>query len=424
MKRIVLTTFGSYGDVHPYIALSLALKRRGHAPVIATANYYRGKVEQEGIEFRAVAPDLEALGDPVEITRRVYDRRRGPQYIVQELMMPSLPRTFDTLLEATRDANLLLSHPLTYSAPLVAAKLELPWVATVLAPLSFMSEHDPPVLPPAPWLKSLHRRSPALYRLIFRAMKASVRKWTEPVHALARAQALPEPKQDPSFEGQFSPWLNLGLFSPLLAEPQPDWPPNTCITGFPFYDEDAVDPAAMRALDAFLDAGDAPIVFTLGSSAVYVAGDFYRIAIDIARRLGRRALLLTGNVEKNQRLGDLLATVHIAAYAPYSRVLPRAAAVVHQGGIGTLAQAMRAGRPMLVVPFAHDQLDNADRAARLGIGKMILQRKFSIEAGTRALDELLREPRYAEAAARVGRVVQQEDGAEAACLEIERLLRG
>lgn len=423
MSRIVLTTFGSYGDVHPYIALALALARRGHAPAIATSAFYRTKVESAGIEFRAVRPDLSQLGEPADVTHRVYDRRRGAEYLVREALMPFVPQTYDDLFAATTGADLLVTHPLAYTGPLVAAKLGIPWVSTILSPMVFMSVYDPPYLPPAPWLRTVHRMSRLLYRLIFRAMKASVRGWTEPLRALARDRGLPEPQQHPMFEGQFSPHGTLALFSRLLAQPQPDWPPHTTITGFPFYDHDPVDAQTLAALDAFIAAGEPPIVFTLGSSAVYAAHDFYVTAVEIARRLGRRALLLTGAVEENQRLGALPREIFVADYAPHSRVFPRAAAIVHQGGIGTLAQAMRAGQPMLVVPFSHDQPDNAERAVKLGIAKTVMQPKFSVESGSRALTELLSDARCGQAAAGVAQLMEKERGVEKACDVVEKLLR-
>ncbi|MGZ8197374.1 MAG: glycosyltransferase, partial [Burkholderiales bacterium] len=341
MKRIVLTTFGSYGDLHPYLALARGLMNRGHEPVIATTEIYRPKVEQEGIAFHATRPDLADLGDQAEVVRRVYDPRHGAEYMTRQLIMPHLPRFFDDLAAVAHGADLLVSHAITYAAPLVARKLDLPWLSTILSPMVFLSTYDPPTLPPAPWLKHLHRFSPALYRLAFRAMRSTVRSWSEPVRQLARERGLPEPQGDPLFEGQFSPHGTLAMFSSVLADPQPDWPPRTHITGFPFHDADEVAPQAMHALDDFLAAGDPPIVFTLGSSAVFDARDFYRQAVEIARRLGRRALLLTGRQAGDQGLGSLPRDVFATDYAPHSKVFPRAAAVVHQGGVGTLAQALR-----------------------------------------------------------------------------------
>ncbi|HQR53293.1 MAG TPA: glycosyltransferase [Burkholderiales bacterium] len=423
MKRIVLTTFGSYGDLYPYIAVARGLLARGHLAVIATTALYRDKVEQAGVGFHATRPDLADLGDPAEITRRVYEPKRGAEYITRQLIMPHLPRTFDDLLSVARGADLLVSHALTYTAPLIARKLDLPWLSTILSPMVFMSTYDPPLLPPAPWLKRLYGLSPALYRLVFRAMRASVRSWSDPLRQLARERGLPEPKDDPLFEGQFSPFGTLAMFSPVIADPQPDWPPQTQITGFLFlHDADDMSAPSRQRLDDFLAAGDAPLVFTLGSSAVFDARDFYAQAVEIARRLDRRAVLLTGKDAGNNGLEALPSTILAVDYAPHSIVFPRAAAIVHQGGIGTLAQALKAGRPMLVVPFSHDQPDNAERAQRLGVARCIPRAKFSVERAVEALQALLDDARHAQSAQAVAEAIRAEDGVRAACDRIERLL--
>ena len=422
MARIVLTTVGSYGDLHPYIALGLGLLSRGHTVAIATSESYQAKVVAEGLQFSPVRPNLDDFGPFAEVARRVYDPAKGAQYMVRELLLPSLANSFDDLHAAVRDADLLVTHTLSYAGHLLGHNLPIPWVSTVLSPMVFMSGYDPPPLPPAPWLQSLYRLNPSFYRLVFSGLKAWARGWSAPVRRFCKERGLPEPTQDPLFEGQFSPRMTLAMFSPLLAHAQPDWPSNTHLTGFPLYDMDEVQVQTISALDAFIDGGEPPIVFTLGSSAIYDAGDFYRQAVHIAHRLGRRAVLLTGKFEENQRLPLLAPTIHVADYVPHSYVFPRAAAVVHQGGIGTLGQAMHAGRPMLVVPFSHDQPDNAQRVERMGIGKRIPRAKFSVSSAEAALRELLEDGRYAVNATEIARRLREEDGVAAACDRLESVL--
>jgi UDP:flavonoid glycosyltransferase YjiC (YdhE family) len=172
----------------------------------------------------------------------------------------------------------------------------------------------------------------------------------------------------------------------------------------------------------FLDAGPPPLVFTLGSSAVVDAGPFYDHSVAAARLLGRRAVLLVGNDPRNQPAA-LPDGIVAFAYAPYSDLFPRAAAVVHQGGIGTTAQAMRSGRPMLVMPYAHDQPDNAERVKRLGIARTIGRHRYTPARAAAELRHLLDNPLYRQRAAAVGEQVRQEDGVRAACDALEGLLQ-
>jgi rhamnosyltransferase subunit B len=212
----------------------------------------------------------------------------------------------------------------------------------------------------------------------------------------------------------------LAMFSSAFAAPQPDWPPNTVVTGFPKYDGLAAGAPLPAGLQEFLAADEAPIVFTLGSSAVLDPGSFYEESAQAAGRLNRRAVLLLGRNPPPAKLSDAVAT---AGYARFSELFPRASAVVHQGGIGTIGQALRAGRPMLVMPYNFDQPDNAARIARLGVGQVIRRSQYQQSRVARRLREILETPSYAHQASRLSQAVGQEDGAVTAAEAIETLLR-
>jgi UDP:flavonoid glycosyltransferase YjiC (YdhE family) len=419
--RCVLTTFGSLGDLHPYIAIALELQRRGHEAVIATSAHFREKVEGEGIGFAAVRPNIPDLGESEEVIKKIFDLRRGPECMICEMIMPHLRASYEDLTAAVQGADFLLNHMAVFAGPLVAEKQKLMWAASVLAPLSFFSAHDPPVLPLMPGMIRLRGCGPGLHAQLFRAMKFMTRSWTQPVRELRREIGLLPSRLDPLYEGQFSPTLNLALFSSILAVPQPDWPPNTVATGFPFYDRHDNEPGMSPDLSAFLDAGPAPIVFTLGSAAVMDAGSFFAESVEAARELGHRAVLLIGPDPRNRPKAGLPQSIAAFEYAPFSALFPRAAAIVHQGGVGTTGQALRAGRPMLVVPYGFDQPDNAERVVRLGVAKTISRSRYSAKPAMEALSALLSNPVYRRKAEEIGRIVRQEQGASMACDHLLRL---
>ena len=172
---------------------------------------------------------------------------------------------------------------------------------------------------------------------------------------------------NPLVEG-YSPLLHLALFSPRLAQPQVDWPRQTVVTGFPFRDADS-EAGLAPELIKFLDGGPPPIIFTLGRSSATVAGPFFEQSASAAQRLGQRAVLIVD--DPRNRPSSTPEGVVAFEYAPFSTLFPRARAIVHHGGVGTMGLAMRSGLPMLVVPRAHDQPDNAARASRLGIARSI-----------------------------------------------------
>jgi rhamnosyltransferase subunit B len=423
-KRIVLSTFGSFGDIHPYIAIALELKARGHLPLIATSEVYREKMEILGLEFHPVRPDMPSYDNPDELAKLATDliEAKGGTEKVLQLFTPNLPEIYEDLYAAVEDADLLLTHPLPLVGPLVAQMRRLPWVSSVLAPISFFSVYDPPVPPQVPGLYHLLKLSPTLSRVVFRVARGKLEGIMGPVYSLRAQLGLPRGEQ-PLFEGQHSPTMVLALFSSVFAKPQRDWPSNTRVTGFPFYDRRDYfgETEMLEELNNFLDEGPPPIVFTLGSSAFWVAEDYYRDSIAAAQALGQRALLLIGH-PRNLPSQPLPKGIAAFEYAPFGEVLPRALAIVHQGGVGTTGQGLRSGRPVLVVPHAHDQFDNASRVVRVGCGRMIARPRYNARSAAQELKTLLANPEYASKAAEVGEQVRSENGAAAAADAIEEVL--
>ncbi len=421
MSRFLFTTFGSLGDLHPYVAISRALIERGHTAVIATSGDYRDQVQGAGVEFATAGPGLEELGDYRTQVTRIFDVRQGPEYLFRTMIMPYLRPTYHQLLEAADGADLLVSHPLAVTLPLVAQRRQVPWVSTVLAPMSFFSCYDPPLLAAAPFLPRLRRTFGLTpLRLFFTIVKRGARSWEEPLREFRAELGLPPTDQLAIFEGQFSPFRTLALFDSLLAQPQPDWPANTRICNTPVFDGVSEEQGMLKELEEFLAAGEPPVVFALGSSVVWIAEDFWEKAVEAVRLLGRRAVLLTGPTT----LPSLPETVRAFPYVPYSAIFPRAAAIVHQAGIGTLAQALRAGRPQLLLPVAFDQPDNAHRAAGLGLGRVVPFCKITAGRLADELAKLLGNSGYADAARAVSRDLAGTDGAACAADELIACLHG
>jgi rhamnosyltransferase subunit B len=422
--RIVLSNIGTFGDINPLIAISLELKRRGHTPVVALPDVYRPKIEPLGLEFRTLRPDIDPNNK--KLIEMVYDVKKGTETGLREFLFPVLRHTYDDLLEAATKparADLLLLGELNYAGPLVAEVTGIPWASYVLAPFSFFSAYDPPVLPPYPKLARADKIA-GMGRAMRRLARFVTRKWPEPIYDLRRELGLPK-GANPIFDAKHSPNLVLALFSRVLGVEQKDWPANTLIAGFCFYDSDAGNAALPAQLEAFLAAGEPPVVFTLGSAAVLAAGDFYEQSARAAKKLGVRAVLLIGadprNDPRNRKQQSLPDSICVAEYAPYSALFPRALLVVHQGGVGTTAQCLRAGRPMLIMPYSHDQPDNARRMRRMGVARVIQRSGYKPWRVARRVKAMLAEPEYAERAREVALQVAEEDGVKTACDALEAL---
>jgi UDP:flavonoid glycosyltransferase YjiC (YdhE family) len=420
--RVVFVTYGSLGDLHPIMAVGTELRARGHRVVIASSEVHRDHVRAAGLEFHGARPSLSP--DDKALLRDSMHPAKGPERVIRGIMMPALRQSYTDLkaaVEADGGADLLVTSEIAFAGPIVAEKSGVRWASTVLAPISFFSRFDPPILPALPGLAWVQRYAPPSFSrglmAIGRRMAAG---WAQPVHELRRELGLAA-VSSPIFEGKHARDLVLALFSPELGAPQPDWPPHTVAAGFAFYDRFGPRAGLSPELQAFLDSGPPPIVFTLGSAAVFDAGRFYPESADAAARLGRRAVLLIGFDPENVPAAPLPSGVIAVEYAPFSELFPRAAAVVHQGGVGTTAQAMRAARPALIMPYSHDQPDNAARAARLGIARTIERRRYRADRAADELRRLLDDPRYASRAAAVADRVRREDGARTAADAIERL---
>jgi UDP:flavonoid glycosyltransferase YjiC (YdhE family) len=256
--------------------------------------------------------------------------------------------------------------------------------------------------------------------VVARFARFVTRKWPEPVYALRRELGLPRGK-DPIFDAKHSESLVLALYSSVMGKPQPDWPRSAKITGFAFYDGTGDEGRLPPELTAFLEAGPAPLVFTLGSAAVMHAGDFYEQSAEAAEILGQRAVLLIGADDRNLPKRKLPDTICVARYAPYSKIFLRASVIIHQAGIGTTAQALRAGRPMLVMPYGHDQPDNARRVRRLGVAEVLGRKRYNAKPAAQLIWQLLSDNAYSSCASAVAAKIAAENGAVAACDALEAM---
>lgn len=381
--------------------------------MIATNSVHRASVEAAGAEWRPMRP--EAPDTPSsELFARAMDRRYGPEFVFRDMIVPAARDQVADLLVAAAGMDLLVSTPLSVGLPIVAERLGTPWAAAVLQPMLMFSATDPPIPPQAAWLDPFHRLGPIVGRPLRAMARAVTREWAAPLRDLQREFGVTD-RPDPLGADQFSPLMNLAMFSPTFARPQLDWPGRTVQTGFSFLD---ATEGLSDEVERFLAAGPPPLVFTLGSAAVHAEQGFYRESLAAARTLGHRALLLTGPDARSP--GDVSSGESLAVpYAPHAAVFPRACAVVHQGGIGTAAEALRAGKPALVVPFSHDQPDNAARLRRLGAAEVVPIGRYTAQRAAAALDRVLNDGSMAARAAELGRAVRTEEGVEAACNAIE-----
>jgi UDP:flavonoid glycosyltransferase YjiC (YdhE family) len=420
MARVVLTTIGTLGDLHPYLAVAQALKKIGIDSVIATSDIYKEKVEKLGLKYAEIRPKTPDLKKNPEYMARFMDLKEGSSRVINEIVLPSLRDSFDDLMQITQPGDVLVSHILTFSTRIVAEVKQLPWISTTLQPMAFFSAYEPPLIPQLYFLPQMKFLGPSFYKVLFKFARLSVKSWDRPWHRLRKDMGLAKIKHSPMFDGQYSSRLHLAMFSRMLGDAQPDWPQNTVITGFPFFDQDESSDISPE-LEQFLSQGPAPIVFTLGSSAVWDAGDFYEQSLKAVEQTGQRAVFLIGKDTPN-KLSRLPEGTFCADYAPFSKLFSRASMIVHQGGVGTTGQAMLSGRPMIVMPWSHDQPDNAERVRKLGIARVIHRTKYSSACVGEHIRAILADASFSQNAQKVREKMLYERGAEAAASLIAKHL--
>lgn len=424
--RVVLATGGSLGDLHPFIALGRALQSLGHDVGIATAVDYRDKIEAAGLTFHQVGPSIADLtrDTGMDLSALTAAIAKSDRFLFGDILLPRAEDAARQLIAVTEGAAAVVGSTLAIGAQFAAEHWRIPCVAVSLQPTMVFSRYDPPFLPAAPWLKPATSGPQLWLNDLTRALgRMSTARWTAPMNAIRASLGLTQTKDNIVFDAGRSADLYLGLYSPLLSPRQADAAPNFDVVGYAAYDSETGAPSALGPeLEAFLKAGPPPLVFTLGSAAVNIPGDFYVESLKAARRLGRRAVLLVGP-DGDQTLAKADPEIHVAAYAPFSLLFPRAATIVHQGGIGTVHQALSSGRPQLVVPHLGDQYDNAARVVRLGCGRSLARPRYRSDTVAAALRALAEDPLVSARAEAVAPQVRAQDGAAAAAARISALLR-
>ena len=366
--HILVTVYGSAGDVHPMLGLALALKSRGHRITFATSEYFSDLVDRVGIEFAELGTReefLEAIQNP-----DLWHPRRGPTYVIREGVGRGLRDEYQLVRERyVPGETVAITSCLGFGTRVAHEKLGVPLVTVHGQPAVLWSDYDSPRYagmlsgPAVPrWLKRAQ---------IWAAQKLFIGPAARPSLNAFRAE-LGLPPVHHVMNWWHTADRVIGLFPEWYAPRQPDWPSNVVLTQFPLWDERDVTQTPPE-IEEFLERSGPPIVFTPGSGMVQ-GSEFFRAAVEACRRLGQPGMLLTRFPE--QIPAELPENVRHFEYVPFSAILPRAAAVVHHGGIGSTSQGLRAGIPQLLMPMSHDQPDNAARIKRLGVGDWLRPSAF------------------------------------------------
>jgi rhamnosyltransferase subunit B len=412
-KRAFIVTLGSYGDLHPFLSLGQILKDMGFKVLFFANDTFQRDVESCSLEFRSIGPvsEYEELVEKARPDKAI----ELAGILAEYLVIKPMERTYNAIVDSNPNGkDLLVIHPLAIGAKLVAETHDLKVLVCQLSPYGLPSAKSPTRIIPGvdfsflpEWI--LDAGISMAYRLMDLPLAG-------PLNELRTRLNLPK-------ISRIYPWvldcdLVLGLFPQWFAPPQPDWPQNLKLATFPLYKE-STSMTLPSGLEEFLEAGDAPILFTQGTPNAR-ADSFFNAAVEVCLSMGIRGIFLSPHIHKS--LESLPEGLIHFPFVPMETLLPAVRAIVHHGGIGTSARALHAGKPQVIVPWGVDQFDNAHRLNLLGVGcrielRFMLQRKLRSALKTVLEDEIIEQN-----CANYARLLQERDAEKVIRTALEEFL--
>jgi len=389
--RAVLTNFGSVGDLQPFLALAAEMRRHGHAPVLAFSPYFRSRVEELGLDFFPIGPDLRAIQISANMA---LGSMPGSDGRIREILSPlvaALPQTFSELSQVSLKADVLVSGPTQPAARMVHETSGIPFVSIQISHFDGAGS------------LAFQKASSALIN---------------PFRAQLGLAAL----RNPLTRDANSPQLAIYAMSRHVLLPKADWPSPYHMTGYFFFDDDRWEPESELA--DFIESGDRPVVISFGSAAHESPARLTNLLLDAVSQAGCRAIIQQGwsGLGKRRLPKGVLTT----GYVPHRWLFSRAKCIVHHGGSGTTGAAFRSGMPSIVVPhgYFHDQVYWAELAHELGCAyQPIPIFTLTAERLAIAIKSVVENPDYSIKANALAKRIRSEAGVEQARYLIEQLLQ-
>jgi rhamnosyltransferase subunit B len=407
--NIIIVGIGSWGDMNPLLGIGAVLKKKSHSITVLANSYFEKAVKQAGLDFYSIG----RADEYIEMIGKTGDsdmRRAACDYLYIRPMKPVYDYCAAHYIQGDTVVVCSIS---SLGARLAHEKFGMPMVSINLAPMMFISAYDPPLFSINPYPRWIPRW---VYRFAFNAGFAIFDHDICPqLNTLRKEIGLPPQRK--VLRWMLSPQKIIGLFPGWFAKSQPDWPPQAELTGFPLFEGgDMKDSPLPADLEKFLADGDAPIIVTPGTTN-YKYSSFFVKAVEAITKLGVRAIFISRF--KGQIPANLPSSIRFYDYLSFSQVLHRASALIHHGGIGTMAEAFHAGIPQLIVPWGIDQFDNGARVKALGVGDVISSRKCTAKSLEEKLAYLLYRPEVRERCKEISDKMRASDPIHDTCRIIE-----
>lgn len=368
MLKIIIYALGTGGDIDPMVGVGIELQRRGYEIAFLSNNYFKPRILAAGFEFVSVGTvEQYHKGNTPEAWERTNRTDNFEHYHA-----PAFEPAFEYVRKLSGSNTLVLSLGEENGARVAAGKFNIPFIEFILSPNIIFSAFNPPA--PTSWVMPSHIPQFIMRFLLRRNRKAQFKRFCSSPHT-AEYRAARERVHCPlKFRGKSTPLLQIGFFPEWFGMRAKDWPENIRLVGFPLLNH--ASSSSRSELDALIEKLGSPIIFTSGTGVKDVE-DLFKEGRKICEQLQVPGLFVGGNSGIEFLQGSNLCT-HMD-YIDFEYALPKALAIIHHGGIGTTAQAIKAGIPQLIRPLKYDQPDNADRIYKLGLGTYVMPEKFKAE---------------------------------------------
>jgi len=414
--EIGIQTWGSDGDILPFIALASGLRRSGHDVTVVYTSVDNKDYSSFAADFDITVIkayerfDAERAKIFAEITE-ARDPLKELSMILESYFVPAIDEMYSAAKTLCNDSDLVIGHGIHYPLAIAAQKFNRPRVSVALCPMTIATNTVSPFdLNLGKWLNLL------LWKWGDRIVRKKIYK---PADALRKREGLP-PYTDLQKDLYVTDKLTLVATSTVLCPRPPDWGDNIQVCGFLNPPRPTGDWEMPQDLRAFLEKGDPPVYFTFGSCTQFDLERNTRLFLEAAKMAGVRAIIQSD--WNALSLPDKSADVYRVNAIPHEHIFPHCSMVVHHGGSGTTHSSLKAGKPSVVVAHAFDQPYWGRKLTQLGVAGKVLQRKKTTpDILAKAIRVVIDSPQMISNAQKARAVMERENGVYNAVSLINRI---
>ncbi len=389
--KIFIVALGSLGDNVPFVNIGIELQKRGCEVTVLACDWFKDLICKAGLNFYSILSYEDA--EKVSKNPDLWNADKSFEVMANHVYGPATWPVFDFINKQYVPGNtVIIASLFIFGARFAQELLQIPLVTVRLSPFVF-------------W--NVDKKQEKIFNHTLKLLLEKI--------CLKRNVNY---DQDDPYHWMYSPQKIVGFFPEWFATLQSDCPSNAELTGFPILEESLADELPLN-LKTFLDSDDDLVVFTPGTG-MRQSADFFRESLHVCLELGTRAIFLTPF--KDQIPPDLPKTVKHFQYLPLSGLLPYSSCIVYHGGIGTCAQALKAGTSHLVMPMAFDQFDNGNRLMKLGVGDVLVKNEYKRKTVKEKLTNLLNSNDVKKRCAELKKYSENSNGVSSACDAIIKLL--